>query len=83
MTESTITMYGTQWCGDCHRSRGFLDRRGVAYTYIDVDQDPTARDYITKLNGGNRTVPTIVFQDGSFVAEPTDAELADKIAATS
>lgn len=72
-------MYGTEWCGDCRRSKRLLESNGVPYRYIDVDEDDDARQLVMELNDGRRTVPTIVFADGTFLAEPSDAQLAAKL----
>lgn len=72
-------MYGTTWCGDCHRSRRLLDRHAIPYTWIDVDRDPDARAYVVQANGGRQKVPTIVFPDGTILIEPSDPELAAKV----
>jgi glutaredoxin-like protein len=74
-----ITIYGTNWCGDCRRSKSFLDRNRVAYRWVDVERDAQAIEYIMKLNKGMRSVPTIVFPDGSILVEPSDAELGKKL----
>ena len=77
MTQEII-MYGTTWCGDCHRSRRLLDGNNVEYKFIDVDQDLEALEYIKTLNKGRRRVPTIVFADGDVLIEPSDPALAEK-----
>lgn len=77
-----ITMYGTTWCGDCHRSRKLLDQRGIEYIWIDVDKEEAALQYIKELNSGRRVVPTIVFSDGDVLFEPSDSELSAKLGAT-
>jgi glutaredoxin-like protein len=77
--EDQIIMYGTMWCGDCHRSRRLLDRHAIAYTWIDVDRDPDAKAYVVSVNHGRQVVPTILFPDGSILIEPSDRELADKV----
>lgn len=79
MNSATIVLYGTIWCGDCHRSRRLLDRHAVPYTWIDVDRDAEALAYIKALNNGRRVVPTIVFSDGSVLFEPSNATLAAKV----
>jgi glutaredoxin-like protein len=75
----TIRVLGTTWCGDCTRSKALLDAHGVSYEWIDVEQDETANDEATRLNQGERRVPTIVFPDGSVLIEPSDAELSTKL----
>jgi glutaredoxin-like protein len=67
------------WCGDCRRSKKFLDERKIAYTWIDVDNDAEAMAFVQKVNGGNQSIPTIVFPDGSTLVEPSNAQLAQKL----
>lgn len=74
-----IKVYGAPWCPDCTRSKSLLERRHVPFEWIDIDQDAAARRYVVELQHGRRSIPTIVFADGSYLAEPTDAELARKL----
>ena len=76
-----ITMYGAEWCGDCRRSKRFLDSNSVAYTYIDVEADASASDKVIEINGGMRSIPVIVFPDGSHLTEPSDNALKEKLEA--
>ena len=76
---SSIKMYGTTWCGDCTRAKAFLDRKRIDYDWTNVDDEPEYQEYIKNLNNGSQRVPTIIFPDGSFLVEPTDEELADKL----
>ena len=76
-----ITMYGAEWCGDCRRSKRFLDSNSVTYTYIDVEADASASDKVIKINGGMRSIPVIVFPDGSHLTEPSDNALKEKLEA--
>ena len=73
-----ICVYGTRWCHDTIRSRNCLQRLGVDYEWFDVDEDEKAGAYVRQVNKGNRSVPTIVFPDGSILVEPSDAELEAK-----
>ncbi len=75
-----ITMYSTTWCPDCRLAKRVFGEEGVAYTEIDIEKDTAARDIVVKLNNGNQVVPTIVFPDGSMLAEPSAAVLKEKIA---
>ena len=79
MEQSEITVYGANWCGDCRRAKKFMDDNGVGYQWVDVENDPAAIDLVLKLNGGKRIIPTIVFDDGSILIEPTNSELAKKL----
>ena len=72
-------MYGTTWCADCHRAKRFLESRGVGYVWIDIEQDDAAYALVLERNEGKRIVPTIVFGDGTHLAEPTNDELARKL----
>jgi mycoredoxin len=76
----TVTVYSTEWCGDCHRSKRLLDRLDVAYTSIDVEQDDVMRDRAIAI-AGRQAVPVIVLPDGSHLVEPTDPELEGQLRA--
>jgi mycoredoxin len=78
-TEQMIILYGTAWCGDCRRSRRFLESKGITYTYIDIEADTAAAAEVERLNNGYKSVPTIVFPDGAVLVEPSNRELADKL----
>lgn len=79
MTGDKILVYGADWCNDCVRAKRLLDRYEVPYSWIDVDDDEEARDYVKRVNNGMRIIPTILFPDGDILVEPTDSELAMKI----
>jgi len=66
-----VTMYSTTWCGYCRRLKSQLDREGIAYTEVDIEQDPAAADFVMGVNGGNQTVPTVRFDDGSALTNPS------------
>jgi mycoredoxin len=74
-----MTIYGTEWCGYCHRLIKQLDREGVSYDYVDIEQDPAAADFVMSVNGGNQTVPTVVFEDGSALTNPSVAQVLAKL----
>jgi mycoredoxin len=78
---SNITMYSADWCGDCRRSKRLIDSLNVEYTIIDVEADPTASDRVIEINGGQRSIPVIVFPDGSHLTEPSDNDLKAKLEA--
>ena len=77
----TFTMYSTPWCGYCHRLRGQLDREGIAYHVVDIEQQPDAAVIVEQVNNGNQTVPTLVYADGSAHTNPSLAQVKDKLAA--
>jgi mycoredoxin len=74
-----IEMYGADWCGDCRRSKALLDRLGVPYAYLEVDTDDALRDRAIAI-AGRQSIPVIVFPDGSFLVEPSDPELTERVA---
>jgi len=81
MSDNKVTMYGAEWCGDCRRSKKFLDSNNVEYTYIDVEADKTAADKVVEINGGMQSIPVIVFSDGTHLTEPSDIDLKAKLEA--
>lgn len=76
---STITIYGADWCADCKRAKSLLDSKGISYDYINIDTVDGATDKMLEINGGFKRIPTIVFDDKSFLIEPSNAELISKI----
>lgn len=79
MTNPTITLYGAYWCPDCRRSKKFLGEQFVPFKWVDIEQDKEAEALVLQKNNGKRIIPTIVFEDGSFLVEPSNAELAKKL----
>ncbi len=76
-----LTMYTTTWCGYCRRLKDQLRRDGITFTEVDIEHDDGAADFVMGLNGGNQTVPTVLFADGSTLTNPTLAEVRDQLAA--
>jgi glutaredoxin-like protein len=74
-----IIMYSTDWCPDCKRAKRFFDEHGIAYENVDIEETPEAAEIVRNLNHGSRTVPTIIFPDGSMLAEPSNDQLAEKL----
>ena len=79
MTNNKIIVYGTGWCGDCRRSRRYLDQNNIAYDFINIDNNKDGEQFVLNNNRGMRSVPTIVFEDGSILVEPTNKVLAEKL----
>ncbi|WP_158892983.1 glutaredoxin domain-containing protein [Amycolatopsis anabasis] len=78
MTDSApeqLTVYGADWCPDVKRSRALLDREGIGYRYVDVEQDEQAEALVRRLQDGERRIPTLVWPDGTQLVEPSDEEL--------
>jgi mycoredoxin len=78
---SAITVYSTPWCGHCHRLAGQLDREGIPYTVVDIEDEPDAAAIVREVNGGSETVPTVVFSDGSALTNPSLQQVRDRISA--
>jgi len=80
MSGKEIAMYSADWCGDCVRSKRLMDELNVVYTLIDIEADSKAADKVIEINGGMRSIPVIVFADGTHLTEPSDIELKAKLA---
>lgn len=76
--EGEILVYGATWCPDCRRAKQFFGEHRIPYQWIDITNNDEAIAYVEKVNKGNRSIPTIVFPDGSTMVEPSNAELAEK-----
>jgi len=72
-------MYSTVWCGYCQRLKAQLGREGITFTEIDIEADPEAAAFVESVNGGNQTVPTVVFADGTAMTNPTAKQVKEKL----
>jgi mycoredoxin len=79
--DGTITMFSTSWCGYCARLKTQLDKDGIAYTEVNIEEVPGTAQLVESLNGGNQTVPTVIFPDGSSATNPSARDVALKLAA--
>jgi len=79
MSHTTIKLYGTNWCSDCKRSKKFLGEQRIHYEFINIEEDSAGQAFVQKVQNGGLTIPTIVFEDGSLLIEPSNAELATKL----
>jgi thioredoxin reductase (NADPH) len=79
MSHTNIKLYGTSWCSDCKRAKQFFGEQRVHYDFIDVDADPEAMSFVEEVNDGKQVIPVIVFDDGSKLVEPSNADLAEKL----
>jgi mycoredoxin len=77
---TVLTMYTTAWCGYCMRLKRLLDREGIGYVEVNIEQDPAAAEYVTGVNGGNRTVPTVQFPDGEALTNPSVQQVKQRLA---
>ncbi|MDE3083371.1 MAG: FAD-dependent oxidoreductase [Acidobacteriota bacterium] len=78
-SDAGLVVYGASWCPDCRRSKQFLTTHRIPFTWIDLEEHPEDVAEVEGRNGGKRIIPTIVFPDGTFLAEPSDDELADRV----
>ena len=78
-----LIMYTTPWCGFCRNLKKQLARTGIEMTEVDIEQDPAAAEFVMSVNGGNQTVPTIVFPDGTTMVNPSAAQVRERLAAVS
>jgi mycoredoxin len=76
-----LTMYSTTWCGYCMRLKRMLEREGIAYSEVNIEEDPEAAELVMRVNGGNRTVPTVVFPDGAALTNPSIDQVKAALAA--
>jgi mycoredoxin len=77
-----IILYGTSWCGGSRRACQLLDQHNIPYRYVNIDEDEMAAKYVESVNRGFRSVPTIVWPDGTMLVEPSISELAKKLGVT-
>jgi mycoredoxin len=75
---SQIVMYSVEWCPDCRRAKFFFKRKHIEVLEVDVNTDKQAEEFVKKINNGFRSVPTIIFPDGSMMVEPSSAELEER-----
>ena len=74
-----VTMYSTVWCGYCQRLKAQMSREGVTFAEVDIEHDQAAADFVESVNGGNQTVPTLVFADGTAMTNPPLREVLAKL----
>jgi mycoredoxin len=76
-----LIMYTTVWCGFCRNLKKQLAKEGIEVDEVDIEQDPAAAEYVMSVNGGNQTVPTLLFPDGSAMVNPSAAQVRERLAA--
>ena len=79
MEQPKITVYGAPWCPDCKQAKQFLGEQRIRYNWVDIDEDEAGRRRVQELNNGKQIIPTIIFEDGSILVEPSNAEMAAKL----
>ncbi|MGI8677582.1 MAG: mycoredoxin [Jatrophihabitans sp.] len=76
-----MTIYTTTWCGFCARLKSALAHEGIEWDEVDIEEIEDAAEIVESANGGNRTVPTVVFEDGTALTNPSVAQVKAKLAA--
>ena len=74
-----LTVYSTPWCGYCYRLKSQLEREGIPHSIVDIQDDAAAARFVMNVNGGNQTVPTVRFPDGSALTNPTIVQVKDHL----
>ena len=77
---AAVTMYTTVWCGYCVRLKKMMQREGIEFAEVNIETDEGAADLVMRANGGNRTVPTLVFADGSALTNPSIDQVKAQLA---
>jgi len=78
LTPSQIVMYTARQCSDCLRAKAFFDANHITFLQVGIEEDDDARKFVSEINHGFHSVPTIIFPDGSVLSEPSWSELRDK-----
>jgi mycoredoxin len=78
LNPAKIIMYSTQYCSDCLRAKAFFEANSIPYERILIEGNSEATEFVMKMNNGYKSVPTIIFPDGSVLVEPTWQQLAEK-----
>jgi mycoredoxin len=76
---SQIVMYATEYCSDCHQAKMFFEANKIEYLRVGLEGNEEATEFVLNINNGYRSVPTIIFPDGTVLTEPSWKELQDKI----
>jgi len=76
-------MYTTSWCGFCRTLKKQLARAGIEMAEVDIERDEAAAEFVMSVNGGNQTVPTVVFPDGTTLVNPSAAQVRERLTAVS
>ncbi len=74
----SLTVFSTPWCGYCVRLKSQLAAAEVPFLDVDITADESAAEAVMQVNGGNRTVPTVLFPDGSALTNPALPEVLDR-----
>ena len=75
----TVTMFTTNWCGYCRRLKVQMEREGIGFTEVDIEHEPESADFVMSVNGGNQTVPTLLFADGSAATNPSIGQVRERL----
>ncbi|MEI6649751.1 MAG: mycoredoxin [Actinomycetes bacterium] len=79
MSQNTLTMYSTTWCGFCRRLKRQLNDIGIAFEEINIEEVPGTAEFVASVNGGNQVVPTLLFPDGTTLTNPSAVAVREKL----
>jgi mycoredoxin len=79
---AAVTMYTTNWCGYCMRLKKLMQREGIEFAEVNIEEVDGAADVVMAANGGNQTVPTLVFTDGTALTNPSIDQVKAQLAAS-
>ena len=74
-----IVMYATQYCSDCLRAKRFFEANNISYIPVSLEGHQAATEFVMEMNHGYKSVPTIIFPDGTVLVEPSWQELKEKV----
>lgn len=78
--DGTVTMFTTTWCGYCRNLKAAMKREGITFSEVNIEEDPDSATFVEQVNGGNQTVPTLLFADGSALTNPSIAAVKAQLA---
>ena len=74
----SVTMFTTSWCGYCRNLKRLMDAKGIGYTEVNIEEVEGTAELVEHFNGGNQTVPTLIFADGSTATNPRSEEVLER-----
>ncbi|WP_309079726.1 glutaredoxin domain-containing protein [Zhihengliuella sp.] len=76
-----VTMFTTTWCGYCRNLKRMMEAEGIQYREVNIEETPGTAEIVESFNGGNQTVPTLIFPDGSAATNPLIDEVRSRLGA--
>lgn len=76
--KKAVTVYGADWCGDTIRALRHLDRKGIDYSYVNIDDDRDAETKVIQFNSGKRRIPLVEIGE-ERLSVPSGAEIDERL----